>query len=181
MRDRYTAAFTAPALARPRMTPHSTTKPALPPAKQLATFIARFDPPIQRLIRDARAGLRKVYPTALQLVYDNYNALAIGFCATPKASDCLVSVAAYARGVNLYFYYGASLPDPAKRLQGSGTQGRFVRFEGPATLREPAVQGLLRAAAYHARTPLPRGRRGAVIIQSVSAQRRPRTARRSAV
>ena len=154
---------------------------ALAPAKQLATFIARFDPPVQRLIRAARTGLRKIYPTAVQLVYDNYNALAIGFCATPKASDCLVSVAAYARGVNLYFYYGASLPDPTNRLEGSGNQGRFVRFQGPETFRDPAVRNLLRAAVIQARTPLPQTKRGSLIIQSISTRRRPRTARRSDV
>jgi hypothetical protein len=125
------------------MTQRLSSGPALAPATQLATFIGRFDPPIQRLIRAARAGLRKVYPTAV--------------------------------------YYGASLPDPARRLQGSGRQGRFVRFEGPATSGDPAVRGLLRAAALHARTPLPPTGRGALIIQSISASRRPRTARRSAV
>jgi hypothetical protein len=151
----------------------------LTPAAQLAAFIARFDPPVQRLIRAARAGMRKTYPSAVELVYDGFNALAIGYCSTPRASDCLVSVAAYASGVNLYFYYGASLPDPARRLQGEGKQGRFVRFEGPVTLRDPAVRALLRAAATQARTPLPSKGRGALIIQAISPRRRPRTARRA--
>jgi hypothetical protein len=110
-----------------------------------------------------------------------YNALAIGFCSTRRASDCLVSVAACARGVNLYFYYGASLPDPSKRLEGAGRQGRFVRFQGPATFRDKAVQALLRAAAEQTRTPLPSSGRGRLLIQSVSPHRRPRTAARRAV
>jgi hypothetical protein len=161
--------------------PSSSQDPVTPsPSKQLATFIARFDPPIQRLIREALATVRKTYPTATRLVYDNYNALAIGFCATPKASDCLVSVAAFARGVNLYFYYGASLPDPDRRLEGAGRQGRFVRFEGPTTASEPAVRALLRAAAKCARTPLPKTGSGPLIIQSISPRRRPRTARTGA-
>ncbi len=155
--------------------------PIASPTKQLAAFVARFDPPVQRLIRAALAELRSVYPTATRLVYDNYNALAIGFCSSPKASDCLVSVAAFARGVNLHFYYGASLPDPRGRLEGTGRQGRFVRFERPGTTRDPVVRALLRAAADRARTPLPATGRGPLVIQSISRTRRPRTVRRGAV
>jgi hypothetical protein len=144
------------------------------PAAQLAEMVGRFSPPVRQMIRAARAALRRAYPTAIELVYDNYNALAIGFCSTPRASDCLVSIAAYAGGVNLYFYYGASLPDPSHRLQGSGRQGRFVRIESLSTLEERAVQTLLRSARRHARTPLPRSSTRRLIIQSVSARRRPR-------
>src|SRR5258706_7791539 len=82
------------------------------PAKQLAGFINRFDPSIARLVRAARAVLRKrFFPTAVELVYDNYNALALGFGPTERASDAIVSLAVYARGVNLYFIYGATLSD----------------------------------------------------------------------
>jgi len=162
---------------RPNIPMPSSRPGASTPSKQLAVFIDRFDPPVQRLIRAALAELRKVYPTAIRLVYDNYNALAIGFCSTPRASDCLVSVAAFAHGVNLYFYYGARLPDPQGRLEGAGRQGRFVRFALPGTTRDPAVRGLLRAAAVHARTPLPKTGRGPLVIQSISPTRRPRSAR----
>src|SRR5436190_1239322 len=96
------------------------------PAKQLSTFIAKFDPAIAKLVRSARTVLRKRFPTAVELVYDNYNALAIGYSPTEKTSDAFVSLAVYARGVNLYFIYGAFLPDPQKLLQGSGNQGRFI-------------------------------------------------------
>ena len=154
--------------------------PAVSASRQLATFIARFDPEIRRLIRASRSALRLAYPTAVELVYDNYNALAIGFCSTPRQSDCLVSVAAYARGVNLYFYYGASLPDPDNRLEGSGRQGRFIRVESAATLREPAVRALLRRAAREARTPLTRTGRASVIIRSISSRHRPRRVQQGA-
>jgi len=149
------------------------------PARQLATFIARYDPPVQKLIRAARGAMRRTYPTAIELVYDGFNALAIGFCSTQRTSDCLVSVAAYPRGVSLYFYYGASLPDPSGRFEGAGHQGRFIRFEGAHTVREPAVKRLLKAAALHARTPLPTSGRGALIIKSIAPRRRSRSSRKA--
>jgi Domain of unknown function (DU1801) len=143
-------------------------------AQQLAAFIAKFDPAIGRLVRVARAALRHRLPTAIELVYDNYNALAIGFATTERTSDVIVSLAVYARGVNLYFMYGARLPDPHRLLQGGGNQGRFIRLERAATLEEPSVEALLRAAVRLARSPLPSSGRGRTIIRSVSRRQRPR-------
>jgi len=136
--------------------------------------VAKFDPAIGSLVRSARAVLRKRWPTAIELVYDNYNALAIGYASTEQTSDVIVSLAVYARGVNLYFMYGARLPDPRRVLRGSGTQGRFVPLENVDVLDAPAVQALLRAAVQRAKTPLSPVGRGHTIIRSVSAKQRPR-------
>lgn len=149
---------------------------ALPasPTKQLASFIAKFDPAIGKLVRSARSALRKRLPTAIEQVYDNYNFLAIGFCTTERTSDCIVSLAASAKGVTLSFYYGASLPDPDNILLGSGNQNRFLRLDSAETLAQPAVESLIRAAIAQAKTPLPETGRGYTIIKSVSAKQRPR-------
>jgi hypothetical protein len=144
------------------------------PARQLAGFINKFDPAIAKLIRSARAGLRKRMPAAIELVYDNYNALAIGFGPTERTSEAIVSVAAYARGVNLYFIHGARLPDPQRLLKGSGNQGRFVVFDGPALFARPEIEAFLRAAIEQAKSPLPATGRGYTVIKSISAKQRPR-------
>ena len=144
------------------------------PAKQVASFIAKFDPRIAKLARSARSVLRKRFPTAIELVYDNYNALAIGYSSTERTSDVLFSLAVYARGVNLYFMYGRSLPDPDNLLQGSGNQGAFVRLDDVSVLDEPGVKALIDAAANHAEPPLPARGRGYTIVKSVSTKQRPR-------
>ena len=149
-------------------------RPPESPAKQLASFISRFDPVIGKLARSARAALRKRLPTAIELVYDNYNALAIGFGSTERASDAIVSLAVYARGINLYFIYGATLPDPDHLLKGSGNQGRFIRLEDVAAFDRPAVAALVRAAIHHANPPLSATGRGHTVIKSVSAKQRSR-------
>jgi hypothetical protein len=61
------------------------------PAKQVAGFIAKFDPTVAKLIRASRAALRKRFRTANELVYDNYNFFVIGFSTTERPSDCMVS------------------------------------------------------------------------------------------
>jgi len=144
------------------------------PAKQLAGFIDKYDPAVAKLARAARAAVRRRLPTALELVYDNYQFLAIGYAATERASDCVVSLAISPNGVALSFYYGASLPDPEGILLGSGSQNRFIRLSSAATLSEPSVEALVRAAVAHAKTPLPESGRGALVIKSVSKKQRPR-------
>ena len=144
------------------------------PTKQLNAFIGRFDPAIQKLVRAARARLRRRLPAAIELIYDNYNALAIGFGSTERSADWIVSLAVYARGVNLYFIYGVALPDPNKLLLGSGNQGRFVRLESAEMIDRPEIEALLAAAIKECDTPLPRTGRGRLVIKSVSPKRRAR-------
>jgi hypothetical protein len=144
------------------------------PAKQLAGFIAKFDPAIAKVIRSVRAALRKQLPTAIEVVYDNYNFFVIGYCATERPSDCIVSLAANAKGVGLSFYYGATLPDPHKILLGGGSQNRFIRLESAPTLARPEVQALVEAAVRQAKTPLRKAGGGYTIIKSISVKQRPR-------
>lgn len=127
-----------------------------------------------RLIRSVRARLRQRFPTAHELVYDNYNFFVIGFCSTPRASDCVVSMAANAKGINLFFYYGAHLPDPHRVLLGAGNQVRFIRLESAATLERPEVENLIAAALDIAKTPMPRSGRVQTTVKLISAKQRPR-------
>ncbi len=161
---------TAMKTAKPQRTP----KELASTSAQIAGFIAKFDPTMAKLIRSVRAALRKRFPTANELVYDNYNFFVIGYCTTERSSDCLVSLAAQAKGVALSFYYGYTIPDPHRLLQGSGNQNRFIRLESAATLKDPKVEALLQAAVGQARTPLMSSGKGNTIIKSVSAKQRPR-------
>jgi hypothetical protein len=142
--------------------------------RQLKTFIARFEPRHQTLIRTVRKALRKCFPTACELAYDNYNFFVIGYGPTERPSDCIVSMAAAANGVGLCFIHGAHLPDPCKLLLGSGKQTRFLRLDSVAVLARPEVEALLAAAVARAKTPLPTNGRGRLIIRSISAKQRPR-------
>ncbi len=154
--------------------PRATGTSATDAEEQLRTFIDKFEPKHQAVIHAARRALRKVFPTAMELAYDNYNFFVIGFGPTERPSECIVSIAAAANGVGLCFIRGASLPDPAKVLLGSGKQTRFIRLPTADVLQRPAVQTLLTVAADRVNTPLPSGGRGRLIIRSVSAKQRPR-------
>jgi hypothetical protein len=144
------------------------------PEQQLDGFIAKFDAKNAKLIREIRAFLRRRFPTASELVYDNYNFFVIGYATSERPSDCIVSIAAQAKGVSLSFYHGSSLPDPHGILQGSGNQNRFIRLTGAADLERPEVEALLQAASEYPKTPLPATGKGKLIIRSVSEKQRSR-------
>jgi hypothetical protein len=145
----------------------------LTPEKQLATFIDKFTPQMAQLIRAVRKAMRARYPSAIEMVYDNYNFFVIGYCATEKSSDCIVSLAANSKGVGLSFYYGADVPDPHGILQGSGSQNRFVRLESAKTLSDPHVAEAIDAAVAIAEKPLPE-EKGYTVVRSISAKQKSR-------
>ena len=142
--------------------------------KQLKGFIAKFGSKHQTVIRTVRKALRERFATATELVYDNYNFFVIGYGPTERPSDSIISIAAAANGVGLCFIRGASLPDPARILQGSGKQTRFVRLPSADILKKPEIQTLLTLAADRAKTPMPTHGKGRLIIRSISAKQRPR-------
>jgi hypothetical protein len=144
------------------------------PEQQLKGFIAKFDPAMGMQIRECRSAMRKRYPTANELVYDNYNFFVIGYCTTERPSDCVVSLATNSKGIGLSFYRGATLADPHRILQGSGKQNRFVRLDGVATLRRSEVQELLDAAEAQADPPFVKTGKGKLIIRSISEKQRKR-------
>ena len=121
-----------------------------------------------------RRTLRKRFPTAYELVYDNYNFFVIGYSPTERPSDSIVSMAAGANGVGLCFLRGASLPDPKGILLGSGNQTRFIRIESADVLDRPEVVKLVAAAVAQSRTSFRAAGRGGLVIRSVSAKQRPR-------
>lgn len=144
------------------------------PEAQLASFIDKFTPEIAALTHATLTKMRKRYPTALELVYDNYNALAIGFSPTERASDGIFSIAVYPRWINLFFLQGRTLADPKRLLKGNGNVVRHIQLPNATTLDNKDVQSLMKEAAAVARVPFPPKGEHRLIIKSVAAKQRPR-------
>ncbi len=141
---------------------------------ELDGFIARYTPEIAAQTHAVLARLRARLPGAMVLVYDNFNALAIGFAPGEKAGQAILSIAAYPRWVTLFFLQGAGLDDPAHLLQGSGSRVRSIRLAGPETLNDPQVEALIVTALASAAVPIDPGGKGSIVIKSISAKQRPR-------
>lgn len=142
--------------------------------QQLGSFIAKFSPEVAALARSILTAMRERYPTAIQLVYDNYNALAIGFGPTERPSQAIFSVAVFPRWVSLFFLQAKGLPDPDGILQGSGNVARHIRLPSTARLDELSVKKLMQEATARAAIPFAPNGPSRLIIKSISAKQRPR-------
>jgi len=142
--------------------------------KRLASFIDKYNLDIGSLVRTIRARMRELFPTALELVYDNYNALAIGYSPTEKTSQAIFSIALYPRWVSLFFLQAAGLPDPHKRLKGSGNVAKHVVLPSAEALDDPAVRELMKEAVTRAKVAFPAQGEHRLIVKAVSEKQRPR-------
>lgn len=145
------------------------------PAKQLDAFIRKFTPENAAFIRGSLKKMRALFPDAVQLVYDNYNFLVVGFGPTEKPSEAIFSLAAFAGGLGLCFLQkGPKIKDPGKLLRGAGKVVRNIRLADAKDLDKPEVQALMTQALALASRPMYESTQRRLIIKSVSAKQRPR-------
>ena len=144
-------------------------------ANQLDEFLARFTPEVTETAKQALRKMRTRLPGAIELIYDNYNALAIGFSPTERASDAIFSIALYPRWVSLFFLTnGTKLRDPEHYLKGSGTRARHIVLENAVMFDDPVVQDLMAQALELCPKQIDPTQPRRLIIKSVSAKQRPR-------
>jgi hypothetical protein len=150
------------------------SKMAASPKRQLDSFLAKYDPAIAAFARRVLVNLRRRLPGAVEMVYDNYNGLVIGFGPNERPSLAIFSIVLFPRWVTLCFLQGAGIPDPQRRLQGKGRVVRHIRLEELSALDDPYVQSLMSLALRRAKVPLDPKNRRQLIIKSISAKQRPR-------
>lgn len=120
-----------------------------------------FDSELRRTARHWFAVIRQAGPDVLDLLHDDHPTACVGTLA-------FAEVNVYRRHVNVGFFLGTSLGDPAGLLRGTGRYMRHVRIEPGVALDEPALRQLIldacadmraRQAAPHdvapPRTPTP--------------------------
>lgn len=141
---------------------------------KLEGFIDAYSPEVAARTKAILARMDALFPGAIRLVYDGYNALAIAYGATDKQSGLIFSIAVYPRWVSLFFARGVELDDPTGRLNGEGARVRHIVLDGPEILDDPEVALLMSQALGLATPPMPVGGPGGLIIKSEQAKRRPR-------
>jgi hypothetical protein len=141
---------------------------------QLDGFIDKYTPELAALTRALLARMKARVPGATILVYDNYNALAIGFAAGEKVKDVVLSLAVFPRWVSLFFMQGRWLDDPHGLLRGEGNQVRHVPALTEASLEDPRVDALIQQALDKAEPPIDPAGEQLLVIKSVSPRQRPR-------
>lgn len=145
------------------------------PEEQLAGFLAKYEPQIEARVWPILEAMRARLPGAVELVYDNYQFLAIGYGPGERASEAIFSIAVAPTRVLLCFLQnGPALPDPDRLLRGEGNVVRNLILEDAAMLDRPAVKALMAEALSTAKVPLDPKTPYRLIIRSISAKQRPR-------
>jgi len=144
--------------------------------RQLAGFIAKFTPAMAKEARAALARVRTLVPApAVQMVYDNFNGLVIGFSPSERPSDAILSVFITRDHITLCFINdGPSLPDPEKLLKGSGNVVRHMRLASAKDLDRPAVKALIKEAVRRSDVPFSKRGRSKLVIRAIAPKQRPR-------
>ncbi len=117
-------------------------------------FLRKYEPGIVKQAKTAVMKLRRMVPGATEMVYDNYNALVIGFGPNERASDAVFSIALYPEHISLCFLQGAGLPDPDRLLLGSGNIARHIKLIGDKSLDSPKIQELIQVALNRAKVAI---------------------------
>lgn len=154
------------------MASKSAATDGLRAARQLDEFLSRYTPEVRALAEATLAAMRARLPGAVQIVYDNYNALVIGFGPSERASDAPFSIALYPKTVRLFFLSGAELPDPKKVLEGEGKVVRSIVVHRVEDLDAAPVRALMKAALKL--QPIDPKAEGRLVIRSISKKQRPR-------
>jgi hypothetical protein len=154
------------------MQKHGAILGAMTPHQQLEKFLAKYDRRIAAMAKKALGKMRKLLPGANELVYDNYNALVIGFAPGDRPSDAVFSIALYPAHANLFFLQGRGCR--TQRLRGSGTRVRSVRLDSASTLEERQIRDLIRLALLRAKAPFDANQKGQMTIRAVAKKQRPR-------
>jgi hypothetical protein len=141
---------------------------------QLDGFIDKFTPAVAALTRALLEKAKARIPAATILVYDNYNALAIGFGPNDKAGQAILSLAVMPRWVTLCFLWGVHLADPHGLLKGGGSRVRHVRLHKPEDFDDPRIDALIAEALEKADHPIDPTAAQQLVIKSISAKQRPR-------
>lgn len=113
--------------------------------EQFDALLADLDEPIHVLAHGARALVRSVAHEAHEEVYPGWG----GYLLFKSGADTGVTVchvSAHSRHVSLGLSQGASLPDPAGLLRGTGKNSRHLKLRTPADLERPEVRAILEAA-----------------------------------
>jgi hypothetical protein len=130
---------------------------------------------VQESVWRLREFVWALYPDCNELIYDNYNALAIAFGLSDRASDAFCSIAVYAKYVNFGFNRGTEISDPEKLLKGGGSLYRYFRVEDFNDFPADYIKRLIGDAHINALARLKKGReifKGATITKLILPKKR---------
>jgi hypothetical protein len=110
-----------------------------------APLLEKQLPGTRELVQALRPVVMGAIPGLTEKVHMGWEV--IHYAAGPSMRDMVVAIGPHKAYVNLEFGDGVDLPDPARRLEGTGKRMRHVKIRTVEGARHPDVRALLEAAA----------------------------------
>jgi len=113
---------------------------------QLQEFLNSYSPSIQELFWHLRSFIINQDENANELIWDNYNALAIAYARSEKLKDAYCHLALYSKHINFGFNRGAELAQDIITLNGSGKLIRHIKMTKQDDMNQVALSQLMNEA-----------------------------------
>ncbi len=116
--------------------------------ERLGTFEGILKPhvsEIQAIARALRTLMETVHPESVETPRIGEKCTTYGV-GPRKMTEAYAHIMPLTASVNLGFYHGIALPDPAGLLEGTGKAARHAKVRTMAEARSPAVKALIKAA-----------------------------------
>jgi len=145
--------------------------------KDLSKFLKSFDKEINEIVFWLRDFIWDLYPDSNELIYDNYNALAVGWSLTDRVGHtfCSIAIGRTSKNIHFGFYWGNEISDPEKRLIGQGNQYRYVLVKSKSEFPKAYIKKLLKDAYANSMAKVKDKKQimqGNTITKSISAKKR---------
>lgn len=114
----------------------------------LDSFLQSYPRSVRDLFEVTRNAVLDLEENVYEMIWDNYNALAVAYAPADQLRDAYCHIAVYSSHVNLGFNQGAHLPDPQRILLGEGALIRHIKVDSAEILNDKAVRRLI----YEARS-----------------------------
>ena len=157
---------------------HKSTVMSKDDTKYLLKFIIPFGEEIKELVMWLRSFVWDLYPTANELIYDNYNAVAFGWSPTDKSGHtfCSIAIGRSSKNVHFGFYWGNEIADTKGLLRGNGNQYRYILVTDQKSFPKTYIKQLVKEAYANSLTKVKDKKQlkeGLTITKSVSPIKRP--------
>ena len=113
------------------------------PHPYLKTFLEPYDEQIQELTLQLRDYITDLVPEANELIWDNYNAVAMAYSKSEKLKDAFCHIAVYSKHVNFGFNRGTELSKTDIELKGTGKLIRHLTVTDFESFRKEEIKTMI--------------------------------------
>ena len=145
--------------------------------KALAKFLETFDKEVIDIVMWLRGFAWKLCPQANELIYDNYNAVSLGWSLTDKVGHNICAVVIYRANQNIHFgfFWGNELSDPDKILLGEGKHYRYILVPDKKKFPKAYIKKLINESYANSLSKINGQKQiihGQTIVKSISGKKR---------